>query len=157
MPPRAYHGGRGWAYAKLMARKQPLLAPAPLSERGAARLLSRRAWRVIVFLQIFLGAPQYRRLADHRHRLAAYRPARADEDKRRCASWNGRDHAAAHCWRPARLRWRFPPQRRTRASLRDLAAARGLVFGSAAASYELKDADFAAAAAARCRPAGARI
>jgi endo-1,4-beta-xylanase len=31
------------------------------------------------------------------------------------------------------------------ASLRDLAAARGLVFGSAAATYELKDADFVAA------------
>jgi len=38
----------------------------------------------------------------------------------------------------------LPAQAQT-ASLRDLAAARGLIFGSAAASYELKDADFVTA------------
>lgn len=44
--------------------------------------------------------------------------------------------AAASLTRPA---WAQTP------SLRDLAAARGLIFGSAAASYELKDADFVTA------------
>ena len=37
------------------------------------------------------------------------------------------------------------PAKAEAASLRELAAARGLIFGSAAASYELKDADFVAA------------
>ena len=37
------------------------------------------------------------------------------------------------------------PAKADTTSLRELAAARGLIFGSAAASYELKDADFVAA------------
>jgi hypothetical protein len=63
IPARAYHGGRGWAYAKLVAREHPFAAlglyiGAVLRGCYAPRLA------VIVFLQIFLGR-RYRRIADH--------------------------------------------------------------------------------------------
>jgi glycosyltransferase involved in cell wall biosynthesis len=63
IPARAYHGGRGWAYAKLIAPEHPLAAlglylNAVLHGCYAPRLA------VIVFLQIFLGR-RYRSVADH--------------------------------------------------------------------------------------------
>jgi glycosyltransferase involved in cell wall biosynthesis len=64
MTPRAYHGARGWAYAKLVARKNPahaLLLYLNAALRGcyAPRLAG------VVFLQIFLADKIYRALADH--------------------------------------------------------------------------------------------
>ncbi len=63
IPARAYHGGRGWAYAKLVSHVS----------RGTALRLYLTALRhhcysprmaVIILLQILLGDARYRRLAD---------------------------------------------------------------------------------------------
>lgn len=63
MTPRAWHGGRGWAYAKLVRHDSPLKAlglyfNALLRGCYAPRLA------VIIFLQILLSDAGYRRLAD---------------------------------------------------------------------------------------------
>lgn len=63
IPPRAYHGGRGWAYAKLIARDRPFLALG-LYLNAVLRGCYAPSLAVIVFLQIFLGG-FYRNVADH--------------------------------------------------------------------------------------------
>lgn len=60
---RAYQGGRGWAYAKLLAPSRPLAA-LMLYLRAALRGCYRPTLAAVVFLQIFLGRAGYRRLAD---------------------------------------------------------------------------------------------
>ena len=63
IPPRAYHGCRGWTIAKGMAQSDPL---------GALRLYLNALWHgcygpklaAIIFLQIFLPDRIYRRMAD---------------------------------------------------------------------------------------------
>lgn len=61
--PRAYHGGRGWAYAKLLVPSRPLAA-LMLYLNAALRGCYRPRLAAVVFLQIFLGRAGYRRLAD---------------------------------------------------------------------------------------------
>jgi glycosyltransferase involved in cell wall biosynthesis len=61
---RAYHGGRGWAYAKLLAHEKPLRAFA-LYLNAVLRGCYRPSLAIVVFLQIFLGRTAYRRLADY--------------------------------------------------------------------------------------------
>jgi glycosyltransferase involved in cell wall biosynthesis len=61
---RAYHGARGWAYAKLVAPKHPLLALS-LYLNAVLRGCYRPSLAAVIFLQIFLGRGAYRRLADH--------------------------------------------------------------------------------------------
>lgn len=63
IPPRAYHGARGWAYAKLLAPKHPLVALI-LYLNAVLRGCYRPSLAGVVFLQIFLGRRGYRRLAD---------------------------------------------------------------------------------------------
>jgi glycosyltransferase involved in cell wall biosynthesis len=63
IPPRAYHGGRGWAYAKLVASENPLRALL-LYLNAVLRGCYRPSLAVVIFLQIFLGRTLYRRLAD---------------------------------------------------------------------------------------------
>ena len=63
IPPRAYHGARGWAYAKLVAPKQPRVALI-LYLNAVLRGCYRPSLAGVVFLQIFLGRRSYRRLAD---------------------------------------------------------------------------------------------
>ncbi|MBN9588826.1 MAG: hypothetical protein BGN85_09545 [Alphaproteobacteria bacterium 64-11] len=63
IPARAYHGGRGWAYAKLIAHERPLAALG-LYLNAVLRGCYAPGLAVIVFLQIFLGR-RYRNLADH--------------------------------------------------------------------------------------------
>jgi glycosyltransferase involved in cell wall biosynthesis len=72
MTRRAWRGAYGWAYARMAARE---------GRKGKALMLYLRALlsgcyapklAVVVFLQIFLNAAQYRRLADHV--VAALRP-----------------------------------------------------------------------------------
>lgn len=60
---RAYHGGRGWAYAKLLAPSRPLAA-LMLYLNALLRGCYRPPLAAVVFLQIFLGRAGYRRLAD---------------------------------------------------------------------------------------------
>jgi glycosyltransferase involved in cell wall biosynthesis len=60
---RAYHGGRGWAYAKLLAPSRPLAASI-LYLNAVLRGCYRPPLAAVVFLQIFLGRAGYRRLAD---------------------------------------------------------------------------------------------
>lgn len=60
---RAYHGGRGWAYAKLVAQDHPLRALG-LYLNAVLRGCYRPPLAAIVFLQIFLGRSGYRRIAD---------------------------------------------------------------------------------------------
>ena len=60
---RAYHGGRGWAFAKLQAPSHPLAA-LMLYLNAVLRGCYRPSLAGIVFLQIFLGRAGYRRLAD---------------------------------------------------------------------------------------------
>jgi glycosyltransferase involved in cell wall biosynthesis len=62
--PRAYHGGRGWAYAKQIVQKRPLAALG-LYLNAVARGCYRPSLAVVIFLQIFLGPTAYRRLADY--------------------------------------------------------------------------------------------
>ena len=64
IPPCAYHGGRGWAYAKLIAPRRPLFALA-LYLNAVLRGCYRPSLAAIIFLQIFLSRDGYRRLADH--------------------------------------------------------------------------------------------
>lgn len=63
IPPRAYHGGRGWAYAKLIVRDRPYAA-LQLFLNAVGRGCYRPSLAAIIFLQIFLGRTGYRRLAD---------------------------------------------------------------------------------------------
>ena len=63
IPARAWHGARGWAYAKLIARRRPLAALS-LYLYALLRGCYRPKLAATVFLQIFLGAAAYRRLAD---------------------------------------------------------------------------------------------
>ena len=63
MPARAYLGGRGWAYAKLMARKDKVAA-LKLYLRAVTAGCYRPRLAAVVFLQIFLSDHAYRRLAD---------------------------------------------------------------------------------------------
>jgi glycosyltransferase involved in cell wall biosynthesis len=62
IPARAYHGGRGWAYAKLIVRKHPLAALG-LYLNAVLRGCYPPGLAGIVFLQIFLGG-FYRPVAD---------------------------------------------------------------------------------------------
>jgi glycosyltransferase involved in cell wall biosynthesis len=64
IPPRAYHGGRGWAYAKLIAPQRPMLA-LTLYLNAVLHGCYRPSLAVVIFLQIFLSRAGYRRLADH--------------------------------------------------------------------------------------------
>ena len=64
IPSRAYYGARGWAYAKLVAHKHPLLALG-LYLNAVVRGCYRPSLAAVIFLQIFLGRTAYRRLADH--------------------------------------------------------------------------------------------
>jgi glycosyltransferase involved in cell wall biosynthesis len=64
IPPRAYHGARGWAYAKLVAPKHPLAALI-LYLNAVLRGCYRPRLAGVIFLQIFLSKAAYRRLADH--------------------------------------------------------------------------------------------
>jgi glycosyltransferase involved in cell wall biosynthesis len=63
IPPRAYYGGRGWAYAKLIVRQRPMAALMAYLN-AALRGCYRPSLAVIIFLQIFLGRAAYRHLAD---------------------------------------------------------------------------------------------
>src|SRR5258706_8126420 len=60
---RAYHGCRGWAYAKLVAPKYPLTALG-LYLTAVLRGCYRPSLAAIIFLQIFLGRAGYRHFAD---------------------------------------------------------------------------------------------
>jgi glycosyltransferase involved in cell wall biosynthesis len=63
IPARAWHGARGWAYAKLIVRQRPLAALG-LYLGAVLRGCYRPRLAAAVFLQIFLGPVTYRRLAD---------------------------------------------------------------------------------------------
>lgn len=71
IPARAWHGGRGWAYAKLIARERPSAALG-LYLNAALRGCYPPGLAGIIFLQIFLGR-FYRALADAAIRLGAGR------------------------------------------------------------------------------------
>jgi len=60
---RAYHGARGWAYAKLVAPQQPWRALG-LYLNAVLRGYYRPPLAAIIFLQVFLGRAGYRRIAD---------------------------------------------------------------------------------------------
>jgi glycosyltransferase involved in cell wall biosynthesis len=64
LPARAWHGARGWAYAKLIARQHPFSALA-LYLNAVLRGCYRPSLAATIFLQIFLSRAGYRRLADH--------------------------------------------------------------------------------------------
>jgi glycosyltransferase involved in cell wall biosynthesis len=63
IPSRAWHGARGWAYAKLIAKKRPLAALG-LYLIAVLRGCYNPMLAITVFLQIFLGPIFYRRFAD---------------------------------------------------------------------------------------------
>src|SRR5665213_1491030 len=63
IPARAYHGGRGWAYAKLVSRSDRLRALGLYLTALRHRCYSPRL-AVIVLLQILLSDAGYRALAD---------------------------------------------------------------------------------------------
>lgn len=60
---RAYHGARGWAFAKLVKPEQPVAALG-LYLNAVLRGCYRPGLALVIFLQIFLGRSGYRRLAD---------------------------------------------------------------------------------------------
>ena len=63
IPAIAWHGARGWALAKMVARDQPLRA-LYLYCNAVLRGCYRPSLAVVVFLQIFLGRGGYRLVAD---------------------------------------------------------------------------------------------
>jgi len=63
IPTRAYHGGRGWAYAKLTVSENPPRALL-LYLNAVLRGCYRPSLAMVIFLQIFLGRALYRRVAD---------------------------------------------------------------------------------------------
>ena len=63
IPARAWRGARGWAYAKLIVRRHPLLALG-LYLNALLGGCYRPRLAAAIFLQIFLGAAAYRWLAD---------------------------------------------------------------------------------------------
>lgn len=60
---RAYHGARGWPYAKRLVKLSPWAAFG-LYLSAAVRCCYRPSLAIVIFLQIFLGGAGYRRLAD---------------------------------------------------------------------------------------------
>lgn len=64
IPARAWHGARGWAYAKLIVRQNPLKALG-LYLNAVFRGCYQPRLAATIFLQIFMGPAAYRRLADH--------------------------------------------------------------------------------------------
>jgi len=75
--PRAYHGARGWAYAKLVAQENPLAALG-LYLNAVLRGCYRPPMAAIIFLQIVLGRSGYRRLTDRV--ILRLRPGAQDHD-----------------------------------------------------------------------------
>jgi glycosyltransferase involved in cell wall biosynthesis len=63
LPPKAWHGARGWPYAKRVARKNPLAALG-LYLNAVLRGCYRPSLAGVIFLQIFLGFAGYRQLAN---------------------------------------------------------------------------------------------
>ncbi|MBV9548386.1 MAG: hypothetical protein JO256_01785, partial [Alphaproteobacteria bacterium] len=63
IPSRAYHGARGWAYAKLVRHRRSGSAFLLFCE-ALARGCYRPKLAIVVFLQLLLTEPGYRRLAD---------------------------------------------------------------------------------------------
>ncbi len=64
LTPRAYHGGRGWPYAKLLAHNGHKLEALKLYLRAIRHGCYRPRLALLIFLQIFLNARSYRALAD---------------------------------------------------------------------------------------------
>jgi len=64
IPARAYHGGRGWAYAKLVSRSNRMKALRLYLTALRHRCYSPRL-AIVVLLQIMLSDAGYRALADH--------------------------------------------------------------------------------------------
>jgi glycosyltransferase involved in cell wall biosynthesis len=71
IPSKAYHGARGWMYAKRLVKDRPLAALG-LYLNAVLRGCYRPSLAGVVFLQICLGAGAYRRMAN---RLLASIPA----------------------------------------------------------------------------------
>lgn len=63
LPAKAYHGARGWPYAKRMVRKNPLAALG-LYLNALLYRCYRPSLAGVIFLQIFLGSTGYRQLAN---------------------------------------------------------------------------------------------
>lgn len=61
---RAWHGARGWAYAKLLAHNGHKLRALRLYLNAVLRACYRPRLAAVIFLQIFLAARSYRALAD---------------------------------------------------------------------------------------------
>ena len=61
---RAWHGARGWAYAKLMAHNGHRFRALGLYLSAVFRGCYRPSLAAVIFLQIFLAAKNYRALAD---------------------------------------------------------------------------------------------
>jgi glycosyltransferase involved in cell wall biosynthesis len=61
---RAWHGGRGWPYAKLLAHNGHKLEALGLYLRAVWHGCYRPKLALLIFLQIFLNAKSYRALAD---------------------------------------------------------------------------------------------
>jgi hypothetical protein len=64
LTPRAWHGARGWAYAKLLAHNGRKALALRLYLIALFRGCYSPRLAVIIFLQIFLAAKNYRALAD---------------------------------------------------------------------------------------------
>ena len=64
IPARAYHGGRGWAYAKLVARQHSPITALRLYLGAVLRGCYRPSLAVVIILQIVMSDRGYRALAD---------------------------------------------------------------------------------------------
>ena len=64
MTRRAWRGGRGWAYAKMLARDGEKFAALKLYLEALFTFCYAPRLAAVIFLQIFLGPDSYRRLAD---------------------------------------------------------------------------------------------
>lgn len=87
LTPRAWHGGRGWAYAKLV-RHDSMTKALGLYLNALLRGCYRPRLAIIIFLQILLSDAGYRRLADAaiaRLRVGMREPARPAHHTRAAA------------------------------------------------------------------------
>ena len=75
IPASAYHGARGWMYAKRLVKDRPLAALG-LYLNAVVRGCYRPSLACVVFLQIFLGAGAYRRVANQLISIIPFRQRR---------------------------------------------------------------------------------
>ena len=145
---RAWHGARGWAYAKMLARNGRKLEALRLYLTALRHRCYRPRLAAVIFLQIFWCEELPRAWpisgsAGSAWACASHRRPGAPGNRASLSKSHDDAACGAGRWRGLRGVARMRTSN-SDGALRALAAAKGILFGSAAATYELRDADFVA-------------